>query len=380
LALALLPGILIIAQAPQAFKYQAIARDKAGNILINNDIGLRISMVEVNRDGIARYVETHEVKSNPFGMINLVIGEGRGEKGEFSDINWGEDSYFVKIEMDITGGTDYAEMGTSQLYAVPYALYAENAGQIKRPQTAIENSGSYGSKTNNKKGGIRNGTINSKVSSNDDSFLNALIGNVGIGTDLPAYKLDVIGDINATNFYTNGTLLKGSKWSGETDIYYTGGMVGIGKTSPTTALDVNGVITATGGSSSNWNTAFSWGDHALAGYLTSYTETDPKVLSSTENRVPKWNGTDLIDGSIYDNGNVGIGTTSPIKKLDVNGNINMAADSALMIDNIPVLHNKGTGNIFVGDSSGTNNITGVYNTALGLNQCILAQPDTQMLQ
>jgi hypothetical protein len=38
--------------------------------------------------------------------------------------------------------------------------------------------------------------------------------------------------------------------------------VGIAKTNPATALDVNGVITATGGTSTNWNTAFGWGNHA----------------------------------------------------------------------------------------------------------------------
>lgn len=44
------------------------------------------------------------------------------------------------------------------------------------------------------------------------------------------------------------------------------GNVGIGK-SPGTKLDVNGTVTATGGNSTDWNTAYGWGDHASAGYL-----------------------------------------------------------------------------------------------------------------
>ena len=39
----------------------------------------------------------------------------------------------------------------------------------------------------------------------------------------------------------------------------------------------NGWGTSIVNNSANWNTAFSWGNHALAGYLTSFTETDPTV-------------------------------------------------------------------------------------------------------
>jgi len=69
------------------------------------------------------------------------------------------------------------------------------------------------------------------------------------------------------------------------------------------------------------NAAYSWGDHALVGYLTSYTETDPQVGTISDNYLPRWNGDALVTGTIYDNGNVGIGTTDPQVKLDVDGKI-----------------------------------------------------------
>ncbi len=45
-------------------------------------------------------------------------------------------------------------------------------------------------------------------------------------------------------------------------------------------MDVNGIVTATGGNSTEWDSAYNWGNHATKGYLTSYTETDPAVAAN----------------------------------------------------------------------------------------------------
>ena len=59
-----------------------------------------------------------------------------------------------------------------------------------------------------------------------------------------------------------------------------GGNVGIGTSTPSTALQVNGVITATGGNSTNWNTAYGWGNHASAGYQSAATAINTSNIAS----------------------------------------------------------------------------------------------------
>ncbi|NOQ23943.1 MAG: DUF1566 domain-containing protein [Bacteroidales bacterium] len=124
--LALLLSVIIYAQTPQSFKYQAIARDGSGQVLDNKDVSFQISILEGSTTGNSVYTETFTATTNQFGLVNLNIGTGNSND-DFTAINWSNTKFFVQIMMDQTGQSDYQLMGTSQMLSVPYALHAKTA-------------------------------------------------------------------------------------------------------------------------------------------------------------------------------------------------------------------------------------------------------------
>jgi len=116
------------AQVPQALNYQAVARNTSGNLITNQLVGLRLSVLAGSSTGTVSYEETQTATTNQFGLFTIAIGTGTPVTGTFSTINWSTGQYWLKVELDATGGTSYVTMGTAQLLSVPYALYAASSG------------------------------------------------------------------------------------------------------------------------------------------------------------------------------------------------------------------------------------------------------------
>ena len=130
LIILLLSSFNSFSQSPEKMSYQAIVRSSDGSLASEVTIGMRISVLKNSENGTAVYTETHSQQTNVNGLVSLEIGTGAVVSGDFTTINWSDDTYYIKTETDIEGGSNYTITGTSQLLSVPYALHAKTAGNV----------------------------------------------------------------------------------------------------------------------------------------------------------------------------------------------------------------------------------------------------------
>lgn len=119
----------VMAQAPQGFNYQATVRDGNGQLIINQNVYFIFNIMRNSPTALPAYSETHYAPTDDLGTVSLVIGHGTPTTGNFSEILWGEGTYYLGIELNT--GSGYIAMGTTQLLSVPYALYANSAGNAE---------------------------------------------------------------------------------------------------------------------------------------------------------------------------------------------------------------------------------------------------------
>jgi hypothetical protein len=120
-------AVTAFAQSPQRMSYQAVVRKTSGELIINQSVGMKISILQGSYTGTPVYVETHTTTTNANGLATIEIGGGTIVTGIFAGLDWSLGPYYIKTETDPTGGTSYTITGTSQILSVPFALYAKTA-------------------------------------------------------------------------------------------------------------------------------------------------------------------------------------------------------------------------------------------------------------
>ncbi|WP_106916035.1 collagen-like domain-containing protein [Chryseobacterium aurantiacum] len=140
-----LASALVFSQVQDAMSYQAIIRNSSNQLVSNQNVGMKFSILKGSVTGTVVYSETQTQPTNNNGLVTVKIGAGTLVSGSYSTINWGADVYFMKIETDPNGSNNYTITGTSQLLSVPYALYAKTSGSsLPGPQGATGATGPQG--------------------------------------------------------------------------------------------------------------------------------------------------------------------------------------------------------------------------------------------
>jgi len=346
ITLAIALTLTAIAQTPQAFKYQAVVRDAAGEILSATTVSLRMSIHEGSAGGTVIYRETHSATTNQFGLVNIKTGNGTPDIGTFSAISWGSGSRFLETELDPAGGTTYVSMGTAQLMSVPYALYAENTANIddadadpaNELNTSVTLNGTDLEVTD--AGGTLTTGLSSLVDDADADPTNELQTLSIAGSDLTISNGNTITLPNSTVTNkisdTDGDTWVDTEQTSDNDsIRFITGGIERARILPDGTLEVEGTLEAN---------AFVGDGSGLTGIsgdnLGNHTATENMKLSGN------WLSNDGGDEGVFvtTDGNVGIGTTTPAEKLHVAGDIrlNAGGDITFADDNTSIHESYGT--------------------------------------
>ncbi|MBR6292589.1 MAG: hypothetical protein IKR33_07295, partial [Bacteroidales bacterium] len=123
----ILLNLSLQAQAPHMFSYQAVVRNAQGNLVSNSDVRVKISILQGTEDGVSVYTEQQVVHTNQNGLFTLNIGEG--SEGLVA-IDWEHGPYYIRTEVDPTGGYNYSLRTVQQMMSVPYALHAYSVDTV----------------------------------------------------------------------------------------------------------------------------------------------------------------------------------------------------------------------------------------------------------
>ncbi len=296
------------AQSPQNINYQAVVRNNAGDVIKNQSVRFRLSVTE-GANGVTTYSETHSPTTNNLGLVNLTIGTGTVATGTFAAINWATGAKFLKVEVDAAGGTNYTLTGTQQFASVPYALHAQSATNAWTLNgNSVTSNNSLGTTNAQDLRLITNNTVSAVLKSN---------GQFGLGTTTPTGWLTIEKTADGSNFDDdrNFIILRDkSNTSGSTAVM----RIYSGQSGTFTALNHH--------ASSYFLNDFAdfgqlWasgkGLILRAGASTASAPNISSIRFMTGFRSDGGSNERMI---ITPTGNIGIGTSSPISKLTIEGN------------------------------------------------------------
>jgi hypothetical protein len=124
-----------VSQVPDGIQFQALATDANGHPAAGRVIYVKDAIVAKTATGTIVYSETFKVTASSAGIFTIVLGKGTYASGvtSIANIDWANGPFFLnlKIAVEPTVPTaswnvnnEYVDLGTSQFWSVPYALYS----------------------------------------------------------------------------------------------------------------------------------------------------------------------------------------------------------------------------------------------------------------
>lgn len=304
---------------PQGINYQGVARDAIGNILGNQSVSIRLGIYGPTVSGTLKWQEVHHVTTNSLGLFYLVIGQGTTSGGgslpSFSSIDWGSSDHFVKIEMDITGGSSYVAVDTIQLWSVPYAMYSGTSNGLLQ---ALRLNQLLDVDTLGVVPGYvlkYNGSVWLPAPDLDsDTALYAFSSDHAIHADTATYAYNSLNPVDSVMYST----------------YSDSAGYSNGATTSVTAGHSNYCDTAyyalnTGSTYSYWNISGNSGISATTNFIGTVNSSDLVFKTNNQERMR----------ILASNGRLGIGTATPLAALHVVGSDGLLAEGTFGSGTIP---------------------------------------------
>ena len=137
-------AVVSMAQTP-GFSYQAVilnpdAQSLPGNnveqgLLSESDISIRFT---IENELGTEYQETHTAKTDAYGMVSLMVGQGMATIGNFTEVAWVGAEKYLKVEIDFTAsGGSYESLDRQALTYLPQPLSLESNNRINDLELAI---------------------------------------------------------------------------------------------------------------------------------------------------------------------------------------------------------------------------------------------------